>query len=834
MFAVVLVVSVGGAATSTLLVNQLARGNQSAAQQLKRELDVVSSLRQSLHTEHAAVHAVFDSEHAAAEFLRADDATRALLEVAMGDFDGVLERALLGQVRARWDRALSLVRSAVQSPGGATRAHRAEFVSLHDTMDAQMLEILAILDKLAETALEPVDNRLDEGKRAAREQLAILYVLLALSLCTTVYLGRRTKKDIVSPIHKLREATRRLGAGDFDHRVDVDRDDEFGELASTFNAMADTLDANRRELSAQLYGQARLASIVESSDQAILGLSPDLVVTSWNPGAERLYGHTAEEAIGREVFDLLLPGNKPAGDTFLHRVANGDRVSGHETEVQVRDGRVIPISVAASPIVDHAGIVVGISSIAEDISERKSLEERLHHQAFHDPLTNLANRALLNDRLEHALARQARSGGLLGMIMLDLDDFKAINDSLGHRAGDELLVSVADRLRACTREADTLARLGGDEFAILLEDLHDPAEAVSVTERVLEALSARFFFEGQSFPVSASLGLALAGADAATLDDVIRDADVAMYLTKNSAKGGYTVFEAGMHLAVKQRLRLKADLARAMGSDELAVHYQPIVDLHSGDIVGVEALARWRHPELGMVSPAEFIPVAEETGLIVPLGLWVLETACREATGWQHTSGASPTLRVSVNVSGRQLEDQHFVANVAHILDRLDFDPTRVVLEITESVFVCKAEESIDKLHQLKRLGVQLAIDDFGTGYSSLSSLQQLPVDILKIDKSFIDRLDGNDEQGVLARAVLGLGRTLQLETVAEGVESGTQLSELRKLECTLAQGYYFARPADAATVAALLQEDVEKELRRPGRTAAAPVHAETVLTATS
>jgi diguanylate cyclase (GGDEF)-like protein/PAS domain S-box-containing protein len=806
VFAVVLVVSIGGAAASTLLVNQLAQGNHTAAKHLERELDAVSGLRQFLHAEHAAAHAVFDSDHAAAEFLRADDATSAMLDTAGGKFDGVLERALLGQVRARWDRAFSLLRSAAQDSSAARAQQHTEFESLHDTLDVQMLEMLAILDKLAETALEPVDNRLDEGKRAAREQLAILYVLLALSLCTTVYLGRRTKKDIVSPIHKLREATRRLGAGDFDHRVDVDRDDELGQLATTFNAMAGALDAHQRQLTEQLYGQARLASIVEFSDQAILGLSPDLVVTSWNPGAERLYGYAAEEAVGREVFELLLPGNKATGNSFLHRVANGDRVSGYETEVQVFDGRIIPISVAASPIVDPDGVIVGISSIAEDISERKTLKERLHHQAFHDPLTNLANRALLQDRLEHALARQARSGGLLGVILLDLDDFKAINDSLGHRAGDELLVGVADRLRQCTREADTLARLGGDEFAILLEDLHDTGEAVQVAERVLEALSTRFNFEGQSFPVSASLGLALAGADTATLDDVIRDADVAMYLTKNTAKGGCTVFEAGMHLAVKQRLKLKAELARAMGSDELAVHYQPIVDLESGDIVGVEALTRWHHPELGMVPPAEFIPVAEETGLIVPLGLWVLETACREVQEWQHTGAAASSLRISVNVSGRQLEDQHFVENVGRILARLAFDPSRLVLEITESVFVAKAEESIDKLHQLKRLGVQLAIDDFGTGYSSLSSLQQLPVDILKIDKSFIDRLEGNDDQGTVARAVLRLGRTLQLETVAEGVESGAQASELRKLECGLAQGYYFARPADAATVRALLE----------------------------
>ena len=562
-----------------------------------------------------------------------------------------------------------------------------------------------------------------------------------------------------------------------------------------------------RRLNEQLYGLARLAAIVEASDQSIIGMTPDLVVTTWNPGAERHFGYLADEAVGRNIFDLLLPDHGEISDSLLHRVAAGARISGHETEVRRKDGRIIPISVAASPILDASGAVVGLSTIGEDISRRKALEERLHHQAFHDPLTGLANRALLKDRLEHALARQARSGGTLGVVLLDLDDFKSINDSLGHRAGDELLISVADSLRTCTREADTLARLGGDEFAILVEDLNSPDDASVLAERIVASMGSRFTFEGQSFPVSASLGVAIAEGGAATLDDVIRDADVAMYLTKSSAKGTFTVFEAGMHLAVKDRLRLKADLARAMGTDELSLNYQPIIDLPTGDIVGVEALARWTHPEFGTVSPLQFIPVAEESGLIVPLGLWVLETACRDVLSWQENDGVGPVLRLSVNVSGRQLEDPSFVESVRRLLEELQFDPAQLVLEITETVLVTKADESVEKLHQLKALGIQLAIDDFGTGYSSLSALQRLPVDIVKIDRSFISQLDGDDEQADLARAVLGLGRTLQLQTVAEGVESDHQATELRRLECSLAQGFYFARPTDRFALAQLLQD---------------------------
>jgi EAL domain-containing protein (putative c-di-GMP-specific phosphodiesterase class I) len=265
-----------------------------------------------------------------------------------------------------------------------------------------------------------------------------------------------------------------------------------------------------------------------------------------------------------------------------------------------------------------------------------------------------------------------------------------------------------------------------------------------------------------------------------------------------------------MHLAVKERLQLKADLGSAMGTDQLSLHYQPIIDLPTGEIVGVEALARWNHPRLGMIPPDQFIPVAEETGLIVALGMWVLETACRDVQGWQRAGEASPNLRLSVNVSGRQLEDPCFVDGVRAVLENLAFDPAHLVLEITETVLVAKAEQSIEKLHGLKALGVQLAVDDFGTGYSSLSSLQRLPVDIVKIDRSFIAHLDGDGDQARLARAVLALGRTLQLETVAEGVESNDQAAELRRLECSLAQGYYFARPADGATLSAILRASLQ------------------------
>ena len=822
-FATMLVLSLLGAAASMVVVTRLAQQSRAAAEEVERESAVVVRLRHALALEEGMAHALLGSNAVAGRFLAADEAVLTLLDEAGSVFNDSAERALVGEIRRRWETTFSFGRAVASGKATGTTAEAQDGEAAHESLAKQMNGVVDTLDELAETSLRPIRRQLTDGERAERQQLILLYVLLAISVVVTVHFARRFRRDVLRPIHKLREATGRVGAGDLHHRVELDHNDEFGELASTFNDMAGAVDAHQRQLTEQLYGRARLAAIVESSDQAILGLARDLVVTSWNPGAERLYGYTAEEAVGCSAIELLLPPDKASGNSVLCRVAAGERISGYETEVRTKDGTIIPISVAASPILDPSGAIVGISSIAEDISERKVLEERLHHQAFHDPLTNLANRALLQDRLDHALARHARSGGLLAVVLLDLDDFKSINDSLGHRAGDELLGSVADQLRRCTRAADTLARLGGDEFAILLEDLANPAEAVQVAERIVEALSSSFSFEGRAFPVSASVGVAFAEAGLATVDDVIRDADVAMYLAKSTAKGSFTVFEPGMHLAVKHRLQLKAELAKAMSSDELTLHYQPIVDLPTGQIVGVEALARWHHPELGMVPPVEFIPIAEESGLIVPLGIWVLETACREVQRWQQAGDAPASLHVSVNVSGRQLEDPHFVDKVRHVLDQLGFDPAQLVLEITESVLVSKAHGAIDKLHALKRLGVRLAIDDFGTGYSSLGSLQELPVDILKIDKSFVDRLDGDDEQANLARAVLGLGHSLQLETVAEGVETISQADELNRLHCNMAQGYYFARPADAGTVAMVLHERAQRTRTTPAEATGAP-----------
>jgi diguanylate cyclase (GGDEF)-like protein len=443
-----------------------------------------------------------------------------------------------------------------------------------------------------------------------------------------------------------------------------------------------------------------------------------------------------------------------------------------------------------------SGVVVNY----RDITARKALEEQLRHQAFHDALTALPNRALFADRLAHALARSRRSPRRLAVLFVDLDDFKTVNDSLGHGEGDRLLVAVAERLQAALRPGDTIARMGGDEFAVLVEEQEDAAAAVEVGQRLLEALRAPFASDGKELFVHASVGVAISASPDATAEELLRDADLAMYMAKGRGKNRLELFEPAMHSAALARLALKGDLERALERNEFVVLYQPVVRLGSGELAGVEALVRWQHPRRGSVSPLEFIPLAEETGLIVPLGRWILEEACRQARSWETADGASLTL--SVNVSGRQVQEAGFVAEVAAVLEATGFPAERLTLEFTESVLMADATRTSASMTELKALGVRLAIDDFGTGYSSLSYLRRFPIDVLKIDASFVAALTAGPDQGALVRSILALGATLRLQTVAEGIEDASQLAELRSLGAELGQGFYFARPVTGDEIA--------------------------------
>jgi diguanylate cyclase (GGDEF)-like protein len=410
--------------------------------------------------------------------------------------------------------------------------------------------------------------------------------------------------------------------------------------------------------------------------------------------------------------------------------------------------------------------------------------------AFNDPLTGLPNRALLLDRMELTLGRGEREGKPVTVLFLDLDGFKLVNDSLGHLAGDRLLIDVARRLDSCVRRGDTVARLGGDEFAILLGEVGEHERAAGVAERVIDAFGEPFDLLGREVFVSASIGIA-AGLDEP--EDLLRNADVAMYRAKRSQPGTYATFERSMHEAVVQRLELEADLRRVIDRDELVLHYQPIVDLVQGSVVGVEALLRWDHPQRGLVAPLQFVPMAEETGLIVALGRWVLDEACRRAATWRAEFGASAPW-VSVNISGRQLVDSGLARDVRAALAAADLPPEALAVEITETVLVQDVKLAVERLEELRRLGVLVAIDDFGTGYSSLRYLRRFPADLLKVAKPFVDGL-ADPKDAALVQTILGLGRSLGLVAIAEGIETDDQHRRLAALGCPLGQGYLFARP---------------------------------------
>jgi diguanylate cyclase (GGDEF)-like protein/PAS domain S-box-containing protein len=545
--------------------------------------------------------------------------------------------------------------------------------------------------------------------------------------------------------------------------------------------------------------EARFASLIQNSSDLITVVASDATIAYQSPSSEHVLGYKPQELLGTR-FDRLVAGEDTGH--LLRLLADGARYARRDGELiectlRHRDGSVRQFEVLHTNLLDEEH-VRGIVLNARDISERKAFEEQLAHQAFHDPVTNLPNRALFVERVRHAISRARRESGDLGVIFLDIDDFKTINDSLGHGAGDTALIDVAKRLSASIRTSDTAARFGGDEFVVLLEDLDGTETAVEVAERILEDLRQPLMVAGKELVVRGSIGISiLEGSSTASADELIRDADAAMYIAKRDGKGGYRLFEPEMHAGVLARLELRADLQRALEESQFELHYQPIVRLTSGQVAGMEALLRWRHPERGLVVPGDFIPFAEETGLIVPIGRWVLREACSQAVSIQRLWNEDPPLYMCVNLSVKQLQHSDVISDVSDALADSGLDPGLLTLEITESMLIDDPEIAVVKLSELRRLGVRIAMDDFGTGYSSLSYLSRFPVDVIKMDRSFL-RPESTPEAVDLSSAVVALGSSLALEVVAEGIELDEQLKRLRDLGCELGQGFHFAHPMES------------------------------------
>ena len=552
------------------------------------------------------------------------------------------------------------------------------------------------------------------------------------------------------------------------------------------------------------YGPLDLVSVardivVEGMGDGVIVLDAQDRIVDLNPAAQRILGCPFSEAVGHPVARIL-----PDQVALLKRhqgleEAHGEAALGNGAPPRYYD---IVVSSLRTPKVARAGRLISL----RDITERKGLEQRLMQQALHDPLTGLPNRTLFMNRLERSLARGRRRESRVAVLFMDLDNFKFVNDSLGHAAGDLLLVAVSKRVQPCLRSEDTIARLGGDEFAILIEDVKYTSEPAYVAERIVEELQAPFTLGGQLVVITPSIGIAIGDSSQDPPEHLLREADLAMYRAKEDGKARHRMFDPIMEYETTERLRLENDLRRALQRDEFRVHYQPVVHLETRRIVGMEALVRWEHPERGVILPDEFVPLAEEIGLIISIGRWVLREACRQAHDWQKRYRVEPPLSMGVNLSTWQLRDSDLVEDIEGLLLDAGLDPEDLILEITESAVVGAEEHHrMGTLRRLRALGVRFALDDFGTGYSSLSYLKRLPVSLLKIDRSFVERIGQDAEDEVLISGIVYVASALGLSVVAEGVETPQQLARVKSLGCELGQGHYFSEPLSSEAAGELL-----------------------------
>ncbi len=568
--------------------------------------------------------------------------------------------------------------------------------------------------------------------------------------------------------------------------------------------------------------EERFRSLVQNASDVILVIDAQAKVSYVTVSSHRVLGYVPQDLVGNSIENLVESESAVQLQKFVSNCLKVAEISQLiELPFRHQDGHLCSVEVVGNNLLNNPQ-VKGIVLTLRDISDRKQAVELLRHHAFHDSLTDLPNRALLHEHMQQAVKRaKSDENYTFAVLFLDLDRFKLVNDSLGHKVGDELLRAVAQRVKTCLRAEDTIARLGGDEFALLLQNIQNIEQAQEVAERIKQELTLPFHLNGSQLFISTSIGIAMSNNanswlddlarssdDNNWLDDILRNADIAMYHAKTLGRANHKVFNRTMHAKVSQRLQLETDLQRGIAQEEFIVHYQPIVDLKSFKIVGLEALVRWQHPTRGLVSPLDFIPLAEEIGLIVPISWWVMREACRQVRLW-HKCSHNSSLTISVNLSSKQFSQANLIYQIKQILQETELSPSALKLEITESVLIENTESVAVKLTQLQAMGIQISMDDFGTGYSSLSYLHSLPIDILKIDRSFISNMATDSTKIELVRTIVSLAYNLGLNVVAEGIETLQQMEQLQLLKCEYGQGYLFSKPLDSETMQALVVQNL-------------------------
>jgi len=701
--------------------------------------------------------------------------------------------------RKTYSREYQLLRNRVLASSRATQPYH---LTAGEWFDRATDAVNAIVGFSRAIDLHISDD-IDLIKRRSQGTVAALFATLLLVLSIFFVAFVVTYRRILAPLQTLEASANTIAGGDFSSARQDISNDEFGDVARAFEVMREYLQHDRDRRQRAEYQLRKLYTAIEQSISSIVITDTRGVVEYVNPQFYRTTGYRPDEIIGH-LFDLQGPmdNQSPSYSELLQSISKGQVWQG-ELLSQKKNGDLYWDLVSISPVRGADGEVAHYICIQHDITERKALEQRLDFMAYHDELTDLPNRALLADRFRQLCTRAQRFDSKVTLLMLDLDRFKLINDTLGHRIGDQLLIEVARRLKQAARGSDTVARYGGDEFVVLANDFTDNEVPVDLARRLVAAIEEPISIEGYPLHISASIGISLWPDDGDDMETLLRQADTAMYHAKELGRGQYQFYTRELNQQVSQRLRLETDLRKAIANREFEVHYQPQVDLPSGRIVGAEALVRWHHPQLGLVPPDQFIPLAEDTNLIIPIGEWVMREALCQQMAWRQ---AGHRLLMAVNVSVRQLDQVDFVPRLTALVEEAGVNTEDLEIEITESSVMSQPDKMLFVLNSIKSLGISLALDDFGTGYSSLSYLRRFPFDKLKIDRSFIRDIVNKPEDAAIIKTIVEIAHNLDMTVLAEGVETRQQAGHMRHSACDFIQGYLVSRPVPADRFLQLLQ----------------------------